>query len=205
MIAGRCAAEVAAQAVLAVWNDVSLRATRQLVTWRHLQSHSPGSQLIQPAPKCNGHPSIDWCIVWEPARRRRECSLADERSEDIHMSAMNSASIRVNESRSSAGPRASPTVFVVDDDESVRESLELLISSAGWKPELFASAPEFLSRPPLLSRTCLVLDVTLLVSPVWIYKVGSLATERTCQSSLSRVMATYLRRSGPWKQEPSNF
>ena len=50
------------------------------------------------------------------------------------MSAMNSASIRVNESRSSAGPRASPTVFVVDDDESVRESLELLISSAGWKP-----------------------------------------------------------------------
>jgi FixJ family two-component response regulator len=77
------------------------------------------------------------------------------------MSAMNSASIRVNESRSSAGPRASPTVFVVDDDESVRESLELLISSAGWKPELFASAPEFLSRPPLLSPTCLVLDVTL--------------------------------------------
>ena len=77
------------------------------------------------------------------------------------MTALNSASIRVNEFRSSAGPRASPTVFVVDDDESVRESLESLIRSAGWKAEVFESAQEFLSRPSLLSPTCLVLDVTL--------------------------------------------
>ena len=77
------------------------------------------------------------------------------------MSAMNAANTLVNEFRSSASACASPTVFVVDDDESVRESLELLISSAGWKPEVFASALEFLSRPPLLSPTCLVLDVML--------------------------------------------
>src|ERR1700721_308954 len=77
------------------------------------------------------------------------------------MTALNSASIRRNEFRSSAGPRASPTVFVVDDDESVRESLESLIRSAGWKAEVFESAQEFLSRPSLLSPTCLVLDVTL--------------------------------------------
>ena len=38
-------------------------------------------------------------------------------------------------------------VFVVDDDVSVRESLELLIKSAGWQPETFVSAQEFLSRP----------------------------------------------------------
>jgi hypothetical protein len=38
-------------------------------------------------------------------------------------------------------------VFVVDDDVSVRESLELLVSTAGWRPETFASAQEFLSRP----------------------------------------------------------
>ena len=38
-------------------------------------------------------------------------------------------------------------VFVVDDDVSVRESLELLIRTAGWQPETFASAQEFLSRP----------------------------------------------------------
>jgi FixJ family two-component response regulator len=52
-------------------------------------------------------------------------------------------------------------VFVVDDDVSVRESLEALIRSAGWKPETFASAQEFLvrSRPDVPS--CLVLDVSL--------------------------------------------
>jgi FixJ family two-component response regulator len=54
-----------------------------------------------------------------------------------------------------------PLVFVVDDDISVRESLELLIKSAGWKPEMFASAQEFLSRPRAAVPCCLVLDVTL--------------------------------------------
>jgi FixJ family two-component response regulator len=52
-------------------------------------------------------------------------------------------------------------VFVVDDDVSVRESLELLIASAGWQPESFASAQEFLARPPPVAPCCLVLDVTL--------------------------------------------
>jgi FixJ family two-component response regulator len=52
-------------------------------------------------------------------------------------------------------------VFVVDDDISVRESLELLIRSAGWRPETFASAREFLSRPRATVPCCLVLDVTL--------------------------------------------
>jgi FixJ family two-component response regulator len=54
-----------------------------------------------------------------------------------------------------------PIVFVVDDDVSVRESLELMISSAGWKPEIFASAKEFLSRPRPHVPSCLVLDVNL--------------------------------------------
>ena len=52
-------------------------------------------------------------------------------------------------------------VFVVDDDVSVRESLELLIRTAGWQPETFASAQEFLSRPRAIVPCCLVLDVTL--------------------------------------------
>jgi FixJ family two-component response regulator len=56
---------------------------------------------------------------------------------------------------------ATPFVFVVDDDVSVRESLELLIRSAGWQPEAFPSAKEFLSRPRALAASCLVLDVTL--------------------------------------------
>ncbi|MBV8860190.1 MAG: response regulator transcription factor [Acidobacteria bacterium] len=55
----------------------------------------------------------------------------------------------------------SPTVFIVDDDVSVRESLELLFSFEGWRPELFASAREFLARPRTLTPSCLVLDVSL--------------------------------------------
>jgi FixJ family two-component response regulator len=54
-----------------------------------------------------------------------------------------------------------PTVFVVDDDVSVRQSLELLISSAGCEPQTFASAQEFLSCPRALAPSCLVLDVNL--------------------------------------------
>jgi len=54
-----------------------------------------------------------------------------------------------------------PIVFVVDDDVSVRESLELLIDFAGWQPETFASAEEFLARPRSLTPSCLVLDVSL--------------------------------------------
>jgi FixJ family two-component response regulator len=58
-------------------------------------------------------------------------------------------------------PDATSIVFVVDDDVSVRESLELLIRTAGWWPETFASAHEFLSRPRASVPCCLVLDVTL--------------------------------------------
>jgi len=55
----------------------------------------------------------------------------------------------------------SPIVFVIDDDVSVRESLELLIACEGWQPETFASAQEFLDRPRALVPSCLVLDVSL--------------------------------------------
>ena len=58
-------------------------------------------------------------------------------------------------------PDVPPIVFVVDDDLSVRESLELLIKNAGWQPETFVSAQEFLSRPHPPVPCCLVLDVTL--------------------------------------------
>jgi len=57
--------------------------------------------------------------------------------------------------------QSAPIVFVVDDDISVRESLELLIRAAGWHPETFPSAQDFLSRPRSLVPSCLVLDVSL--------------------------------------------
>src|SRR5580658_6919743 len=58
-------------------------------------------------------------------------------------------------------PPAKSIVFVVDDDVSVRESLELLIDAAGWHPELFASAQAFLDYPPVSVPHCLVLDISL--------------------------------------------
>jgi FixJ family two-component response regulator len=58
-------------------------------------------------------------------------------------------------------PHVTPIVFVVDDDVSIRESLELLIRCEGWQPETFASAQEFLSRPRVLAPSCLLLDVNL--------------------------------------------
>ncbi len=57
--------------------------------------------------------------------------------------------------------RIAPVVFVVDDDVSVRESLELLISCAGWQPRLCASAKEFLALPRVQAPSCLVLDLSL--------------------------------------------
>lgn len=54
-----------------------------------------------------------------------------------------------------------PVVFVVDDDISVRESLELLIRSAGWRVETFTSATDFLAYPRADVPCCLVLDVSL--------------------------------------------
>jgi FixJ family two-component response regulator len=58
-------------------------------------------------------------------------------------------------------PNARPIVFVVDDDISVRESLELLIRCEGWQPETFSSGHEFLARPRAVVPSCLVLDFSL--------------------------------------------
>lgn len=56
---------------------------------------------------------------------------------------------------------SAPIVFVVDGDTSARESLALLIRAAGWQPETFGSAQEFLARPRPIVPSCLILDVTL--------------------------------------------
>jgi FixJ family two-component response regulator len=77
---------------------------------------------------------------------------------DIGMNASTSAALGMKASSTAGVPSV---VFVVDDDISVRESLELLIAAAGWRPELFASAQEFLSRPPPSGASCLILDVNL--------------------------------------------
>lgn len=67
----------------------------------------------------------------------------------------------IGASRAHQAAPTKPLVYVVDDDDSVRESLELLIPCAGWRIETFRSAREFLARPPLDCPCCLVLDVSL--------------------------------------------
>lgn len=64
-------------------------------------------------------------------------------------------------SMTSRASSATPIVFVVNEDVSVRDTLELLIEASGWQPETFASAQEFLDRPRPSVPSCLVLDVTL--------------------------------------------
>ena len=63
------------------------------------------------------------------------------------------------ESRSPS--QVKPIVFVVDDDISVRESLEMLLRSEGWQVETFGSAQDFLSRPHPFVPSCLILDISL--------------------------------------------
>ena len=54
-----------------------------------------------------------------------------------------------------------PIVYIVDDDESIRVSLEWLIRRAGWQPIAFASAAEFLAYRRCPKPSCLLLDITL--------------------------------------------
>jgi FixJ family two-component response regulator len=58
-------------------------------------------------------------------------------------------------------PQSIPIVFVVDDDVSVRESLESLLRCEGWQPETYSSALEFLARPRVQAPNCLILDISL--------------------------------------------
>jgi FixJ family two-component response regulator len=74
---------------------------------------------------------------------------------------MATASVIDNKVRSFPEMQTSPLVFIVDDDVSIRESLELLIRDEGWLVETFESSLEFLDRPRALAPNCLVLDISM--------------------------------------------
>jgi FixJ family two-component response regulator len=71
------------------------------------------------------------------------------------------ASVADRDVRRTSLPEVTPIVFVVDDDISMRESLEALVRQAGWRPQVFSSAEEFLAHPRVVAPSCLVLDVSL--------------------------------------------
>lgn len=75
--------------------------------------------------------------------------------------AATAAQVLGREFRSSFVPEATPIVFVLDKDASLRESLGLIIRHEGWRSEAFASAEEFLKFPQTVVPNCLVLDASL--------------------------------------------
>jgi FixJ family two-component response regulator len=70
------------------------------------------------------------------------------------------ATLTIHQLEFSRKQEATPVVFVVDGDSSVRESLAMLIRRHGWRSEAFASAEEFLARPRTFAPGCLILDVS---------------------------------------------
>jgi FixJ family two-component response regulator len=94
----------------------------------------------------------------QPARVEPEASFGNEVS-NVTGDAMSAASGR--ELNPGPKPLGIPIVFVVDDDTAVRESLDSLVTGAGWRSETFGSAQEFLAQPRAVVPSCLVLDVSL--------------------------------------------
>jgi FixJ family two-component response regulator len=92
------------------------------------------------------------------ARAGRATATAFDPEMELYMDAMGTAYCQA---RSAAISLATPIVFVVDDDTSVRKSLERLIRSTSWEPQTFGSAEEFLARPRAHVPSCLILDVNL--------------------------------------------
>ena len=56
---------------------------------------------------------------------------------------------------------ATPFVFLIDDDDSARQSVEQLLRIEGWRTEAFASAQQFLAKPRVPGATCLVTEIAL--------------------------------------------
>jgi FixJ family two-component response regulator len=81
---------------------------------------------------------------------------------DREISLMQSAHVH-SQSREAVmgGATQTPVVFIIDQDASARDSLDVVIRAAGWRAECFASAEEFLARPRALKPGCLLLDVSL--------------------------------------------
>src|SRR5262249_9792733 len=126
----------------------------------------PLSETIRCVPSCSKR--VRWSVCSSPsakqpfwrrsmllfAQRERRATRQDPRRRSSSREP-NDKAIVLSDSQ------LRPIVFIVDDDVSVRESLELLIQDAGWQPETFASATSFLRRARPQVPSCLLLDVSL--------------------------------------------
>jgi len=87
-------------------------------------------------------------------------------------------------------------VFVVDDDDSLRDALKRLIRSVGLQVEHFASAEEFLQRKQLDAPGCLILDIRLRESVGSISSASWLRPTSSFRSSLLPDTVTFQCRFG---------
>ena len=122
----------------------------------------PGTSRLCSSPRKATNRSVR---AWSPAGRRRVCSNHSATPRCSTRSTPRLGEVngpctethRAVEERGRHHADVTSIVFVVDDDVSVRESLELLIRTAGWQPETFASAQEFPvppSRRPFRAAWC---------------------------------------------------
>src|SRR5262249_21202718 len=123
--------------------------------WRHEIPAACGQTI---------HVTQQYSSAWDTDRQGLwtmppSCTAESDRQTYPATEAENGAIDRV--ARSSSMQNATPVVFVVDDDVSVRESLKALIRFAGWQVEVFATAQEFLSYRRVAAPSCLVLDLAL--------------------------------------------
>lgn len=81
--------------------------------------------------------------------------------------------------------QATQSVFIVDDDESVRASLRLLVESAGHRAVTFASAEEFLQSGFMKDADCLILDIRM-------PGMGGFELQEYLASSESRIPIIYI-------------
>ena len=109
----------------------------------------------------NGSASGSARHIPEAAPASGERFIAKARGDGAELFRHRQRGTQADSAMATAAARETPIVFVVDADASVRESLGLLIGFEGWRPEVFASAREFLARPRALTPSCLVLDVSL--------------------------------------------
>ncbi len=151
---------------------IGLSVSRSIIEGHHgrlwaVPNDGPGATFAFAIPQAaeQGIPGPRGVTVMSPttarAPRALTCSRTVPRSTPPDRSGRRHHSARSTPSGERIASRDAPIVFVVDDDVVVRESLEVLIRHAGWQPETFTSAEEFLARPRIAVPSCLVLDVSL--------------------------------------------
>lgn len=82
-----------------------------------------------------------------------------------------------------------PLISVVDDDESMRQALESLLKSIGFRVAVFTSAPEFCEAPEFHTSDCLILDVRM-------PGMGGLALQKRLLEKSSPVPVVFISAHG---------